>query len=269
MKEKKQTIGITLSGGGARGIAHIGVLAALEQNDIYPDIISGASAGSIVGSLYAAGKKPFEILELAADMSLWKTFRPSFPFRGLSNLNYLAEQLSERIDEDSFEHLQKKLFIAITNLNKGRVEFINKGELFKIIVASCSIPLVFKAININGDTYVDGGLLRNLPVEPIRGLSDVVIGVNVMPHVVASSKRLDGFRAIGIRTFDLAIWNNTQTSMFMCDVIVEPKRVIKYHVFEFNKVEELYQIGYDAAMDKMDDIKKVLKDARAKALKEN
>ena len=132
----KSKIGIALSGGGARGIAHIGVLQALDENGVFPDVISGTSAGSIVGALYASGKTPLEILKVVEKSKVYKTIKFGMPLKGLTDLSYLAKLLSENIEKDSFESLSRKLFIAVSNLNSGELEIINKGKLFDVVVAS-------------------------------------------------------------------------------------------------------------------------------------
>lgn len=255
-------IGITLSGGGARGIAHIGVLAALEEAGIVPEVVSGTSAGSIVGALYAAGKSPQEILDVFRKGSLIKTFNFGIPITGLTKLTYLKDQLAKHIEDDSFECLEKTLFIAITNLNKGEEEIIADGPLFDVVVASSSIPLVFKPVEINGQMYVDGGLMRNMPVEPVKENADFVIGVNVMPHVHVGNKSVNNMVEIAMRSFDLVIWNNSQFDMSVCDVLIEPRELTDYHPLAFNKEDELFEIGYNAARLKVANIQKMLEDVQ-------
>ena len=101
-------IGITLSGGGARGMAHIGVLQALEENDLAPEVICGTSAGAIIGVLYASGFTPLEIKSFAEQSNIYKVFRLVLPRRGLSNQDYVYKQLQQLIPVNSFESLQKK-----------------------------------------------------------------------------------------------------------------------------------------------------------------
>ncbi|MEL7021584.1 MAG: patatin-like phospholipase family protein, partial [Bacteroidota bacterium] len=154
----KYKIGLALSGGGARGIAHIGVLQALTEHGIQVDALSGTSAGSIVAALYAAGKTPEEILQFAADnTNLFKMYQFNIPKIGFTSLDYLKNKLAEILDEDSFEHLQLPCHIAITNLQMGVVEIVSTGKLFDVVAASSSIPILFKPIKINDDLYVDGG----------------------------------------------------------------------------------------------------------------
>jgi len=252
-------LGIALAGGGARGIAHIGVLKALEENDIFPDCISGTSAGSIVGALYAAGKTPDEILDfVVANSNVLKVVRLGLPTVGLTKLTKLKEALAEIIPVDSFESLKKPLHLAICNLTAGKLEIRNTGELHNVVVASCSIPIVFQAVKMNGSTYVDGGLMLNLPAEPLYACCDQIIGVNVMPNVAVKNSAVDNLMEIGMRCFEMTIAANTEMQLALCNQIIEPKKLFDYHPFAFNKYQEIYEIGYEEAMKNMNDIKACL-----------
>lgn len=254
--DKPHKIGIALSGGGARGIAHIGALQALEENGIKADCLAGTSAGSIVAALYASGKKPARILEFVSkNSSLFKIYKFGLPTVGLTKLSYLSDKLEEFIGDDSFESLLKPCYIAVTNLHTGQVEVKSQGELFDVIVASCSIPLVFQPIEIDGFKYVDGGLLMNLPAEPLYTICDKVIGINVMPVFQQDTKNITNIIDIASRCFDLALVANTENQSLMCDVVIEPMKICNFTTYNFTKYEDLYQVGYEATMEIMDTIK--------------
>ncbi|NUO02117.1 MAG: patatin-like phospholipase family protein [Saprospiraceae bacterium] len=255
----KTKIGIAFSGGGARGIAHIGVLKALLENGIEPQVISGASAGSIVGALYAAGKSPEEMLNFVKDSNLLKLIKVGLPKRGFTKLTYLRERLAQTIPEDSFEGLKKKLIVAIANLHTGTCEMVSTGPLFDVIVASSSIPLVFKPMEINGQLYVDGGLLSNLPAIPLLEEADFVIGVNVMPQVELHDTSLQSLVGVAARCFELSIVSNSRPDLEQCHFIIEPKAVHSFHIFQFNQYETLFRIGYEAALEVMPALLELLK----------
>lgn len=244
-------VGLALSGGGARGIAHIGVIQALEENGIQPQVVSGTSAGSIIAALYAAGQTPSEMLDFVRDATLWKLFRMGLPLDGLAKLTYLRDRLQEKLQYNDFDHLRKTLFVAAADLNAGDIEFFSAGPLFDVVVASCSLPLLFKPVEIGGKTYVDGGLLENLPVTPLLPLADYVIGVNVMPNVQVSGKGLQSAFSIAIRCFELSLYANTRISIDLCDMVIEPAELYRYHIFQLNRYQELFDIGYRAAMVQM------------------
>jgi len=264
-KEESVRIGIALSGGGARGIAHIGVLRALEEQGLFPEVLSGTSAGAIAGALYASGNGPDRMMEFVKDASILKIFKVSFPYSGLAKLTYLKDRLAKFIEVDGFEALQKKLFVAVSNLNTGECKIIEEGPLFQAIMASSAIPLVFQPIEINGQQYVDGGLLENLPVRPLVYADvDLIIGVNVMPLVDAPGKSVQSVFGIATRCFELSIQGNTRPNVEFCDIFIEPKRVHAYNIFQFNKYQEFYDIGYETAVAQMPEILRKVEEARAR-----
>jgi NTE family protein len=257
---KKISIGIAFSGGSARGIAHIGVLKALQEADIYPSIVAGTSAGSIVGAMYAAGKTPEEMLQFVQETSLFKVFKPGLPFNGLSKLTYVQEQLEKYIPHNSFEGLERKLYVIVTNMNTGSEERLFSGSLSRAVVASCSIPMLFKPVEINGSLYADGGIMNNFPTDVLLGKVNMVIGVNVMPLYHTESTNLNSVLGIGIRTFELSIWNNTMPNLLSCDVVIEPEEINKYNIMSLQKAEVIYQKGYDATKRALPDILERMKE---------
>ena len=255
---KKYKLGLALSGGGARGIAHVGVLKAFEEAGIVPDAYSGTSAGSIVGAMRAAGKTPEQIMQMVKESSLFKIFKVGMPIDGLTKLTYLREKLSAYIASDSFEDLKKPLFVSLANLNTGQKEIVSSGVLFDVVMASCSIPLVFKPVEINGALYVDGGLFNNLPADALREHCEVLIGINVMPNIEVPAKELQTVIGIASRCFDLSVRANTVNSLEMCDLVIEPEELHQYGIHQFNKYQELYKIGYQAGKSQVDEIKALL-----------
>lgn len=268
MANEKIRIGIAFSGGGARGIAHIGVLQALEEHGFAPQVLSGASAGSIVGALYASGQTPQQILEFVKGASVLKIVKVGLPYSGLTKLTYLRDRLAAFIPEDSFEALPKKLYVAVTNLNTGQLEILDSGPLFQAVMASSALPLVFQPVEIDGQLYVDGGLLENMPIRPLVYADvDLIIGVNVMPLVDAPNKSVQSVFGIATRCFDLSIQANTRPNVELCDLYIEPVGVRRYHIFQFNKYREFYEIGYQSAMEQMPELARLVADvARRRSL---
>lgn len=252
-----QEIGLVLSGGGARGIAHIGVLKALNELNIHPTIISGTSAGSIIGVLYAMGLSSQEMINFVGHSSLWKFFRFEWSAGGLSNLNYLKERLIQIGIPPNFEDLQKKLYVTATNLTKGKTEIFHEGPLLETILASCSIPLVFKPVIINGDRYADGGILNNLPASAIISQARRIIGINVIPLSVDEDKDYQSSMQVAQRCFELFMNANTQPDLIACDVIIEPK-VQEFYLFSLPKFNLIHDIGYETTMAQAEQIQKAL-----------
>jgi NTE family protein len=238
--------GIALSGGGARGIAHIGVLEALENFGIKPRVVSGTSMGAIVGVFYAAGFSPREMLKIMMERKFHKMINWHRPFSGLIDMGQVQKVMSEMIGEDDFSSLKMPFYCAVTNLNSGLEEIKTEGKLFQWVMASASIPVVFEPQIIDGQTYVDGGLLKNLPAEAIREKCQVLIGVHVNHN--GPEEEVKGLKSIAERAFRLGIAQNVEDSKRICDFVIEPPEARNYSTFAFNKVEEIYQLGYDATV---------------------
>lgn len=253
-------IGIALSGGGAKGIAHIGVIRALLDNGIEPTIIAGTSAGSIIGALYAAGVSCDDMEKLIADSSIMKIFRVvGIPGSGLVKLDYLKERLATFIPEDSFEALNFPLYVCATNLNQGKAVYFSTGSVFDKVVASCSVPWLFKPLEINGELYVDGGITNNMPASILRDKCDVLIGSNVKPKMLMqSNKDLDTFMGITQRVVDLTLWTNSKPNVKLLDVYIAPEKVNEFSFFSMTKVKELCDIGYEEAMNQMPKLKRII-----------
>lgn len=245
-----KSVGIALSGGGARGIAHIGVLQALEENGVSPDQVSGASAGAIVGALYSTGMAPREILKAFKSTPQYKIFRPTMG-KGLMDLSKLKRALSRQIPIDDFSALRKRLHVAVVNLNTGMCEYIGEGPLLDWVVASASVPIIFKPRKLQGSVYADGGLINNLPIEPLEGECDLLIGVNVTP--LRYTARLNGLRPLINRTVDLVMWNGVERRLARCDLEIEPE-AHEFGFFETGKSDQLFEIGYQAAQAKIPEL---------------
>lgn len=235
--------GITLSGGGARGIAHIGVLDALKKYGILPQVISGTSMGAIVGVFYAAGYSPKKILEIVASKKFHKLINWHMPFSGLIDMDKVLEIMTELIEPDDFSALKIPFYCAVTNLNSGMMEIKSEGKLSQWVLASASIPVVFEPQIIDGQTYVDGGLLNNLPAEAIRDKCQVLIGVHVNHN--GPKKDMKGLMTIAERCFRLGIAQNVEDSKKICDFMIEPPSTREFSTFNFNRAEEIYQVGFE------------------------
>lgn len=255
-------IGISLSGGGAKGIAHIGVLQALIDYGIEIDMIAGTSAGAIVGALFAAGIPPSEMLKAIRNTSYLRIFGLQWPNRGLGDMAYLTKLLGRMIPVDSFAGLKLPLYVTLTNLNSGTVEIRNRGPLFNVIGASCSVPLLFKPVEIDGSHYLDGGIGMNMPVRCLVGKCDLIVGVNLVNHHSLGNEYLASWRDIMSRVFDLSVYNNVKPEMDLCDIVIEPIDIHLYSRFNFNQAEQLYKAGYEGAMLKIQEILGLVKNAQ-------
>ena len=247
-------IGLVLSGGGAKGAAHIGVLKALNEHGIYPDVVSGVSSGSIIGALYCAGYSPDEILELTHNNALLKVFKLNILHKGMTDQTYLRDFLMNHLNAADFSDLKLPLHICVSNINTGKYEIISEGNhLIEALLASCAMPLVYNSITLNNNKYVDGGWLNNLPIEPLLETADKIIGVSLCPHEVRND--IVGWKNVGIRCLQLGIFNTVQSRLLQCHVALEIEDSFGYGMFNLKKSEELAAIGYETTMKSMDSIK--------------
>lgn len=235
-------VGVSFSGGAARGIAHLGVLKALEELQIPVTVMSGTSSGAIVSVFYAAGYKPEEILKLVQETNIARLMRPAFTRFGLMNLDEVEKIFLKHLGDISFEDLQKEVIITASDVNQGVVVYFSEGKLLKPLLASCSVPLLYRAIEYQNRLLLDGGLLNNMPVECLTDRSDFVIGVHCNP--LNHQAKISSVRGMIERTFHLAINNNVQARFKYCDLLIEPPELRNFRILEYSRAEEMFEVGY-------------------------
>jgi NTE family protein len=235
-------IGVALSGGGARGIAHLGVLKALNEAGVFPDIVSGTSSGSIVGALYCAGYSPDESLRIIQDTKALAVFRPSFSWKGLLKIDKLADVLNNYLPE-TFEELKLPLTVVATDINDGITVNFSSGQLTRTILASSCIPVAFKPVEIDGKNFVDGGILNNLPTEVLKDKVTTLIGVSCNPY--GHIAKLDNAKHLMERSALLAINGNTMKSRSICDVFIEPQDLTRFSGFNLSQAQQIFDEGYE------------------------
>jgi len=241
-KDKPYKIGIALSGGGIKGLCHAGVLKALEEKNIKPDIISGVSAGAIVGALYADGYTPDEIAELFEDISFRQMTNFHIPDGGLFRIDAFEDFMSRTLRAKTFEELKIPLRIVATDLDKGQSVTFTEGDLIDPIIASCSIPVLFIPKKINGVNYVDGGVLKNFPVSTISDDCEKVIGINASP-IVAEEYKLS-IMNVEACTYHFMFKANILSDKELCDLLIEPVDMGNYDTFDVDKGREIFELGY-------------------------
>ena len=246
MAEKKYNIGLALSGGGVRGFAHIGALRALEDVGIKPDIIAGVSAGSIVTSFYAAGLSPDEIFELFGQVDMNSFLQVDISKSGFLKLDKFRRFLAKNLPVENIEQLAIPTIIAATDIEQQHEMPFTTGNIAERVAASCSIPLVFKPVKINGTYYVDGGVLHNLPSYYLRPLCNKVIGINVSPSRLGPIKM--NVRSLAYRTYKIMTMNNVNADKQLCDLLVDILSIQNYSTFDTKAATKIAQKGYFETM---------------------
>ena len=236
-------IGLVLSGGGARGIAHLGVLKALVEKGIEISMISGCSAGSIVGAMFAAGYSPDHIYELVISTNTLRAMRPSWSRGGLLHMNRAEEVYLQYIPHNSFEKLKIPLTVNATDLYAGETVYFSKGELLKPVMASCSIPGLFEPVKVGERTLTDGGILNNMPIEPLVGKCDFIIGSHCNPYGMQENSK--SMTTILTRALFLAINNNSKSRLAQCDLLIEPPLLKEFDPADIRKASLIFKAGYE------------------------
>ena len=283
-------IGLALSGGGAKGLAHVGVLKVLEEQNIKIDYITGTSMGAVVASLYSAGYTPDQIENILVDIN-WngyisgeldnkkiplekklnnqkyaatvrydKEFNLSLPKGfGSTEIIYLRlKKLLANVDNiNDFDKLPIPLRIITTDLNSGKAVALSKGDLARAITASVAIPTILDPVEINGNLYVDGLISRNLPVEDVINMgADIVIASDVGNEV----KDNKDYNILSVMNQLVTIQSasSTQHQREMATILISPD-IQAYNATDMKRGREFITLGFEAAQEKIPDLKKLPK----------
>lgn len=243
------SIGICLGGGGALGFAHIGVLRALEERGVSPDVVSGTSMGAIIGVMYAEGYPPERIAGIIEEHKLYTISKLISPMEqglhsaGISGHKRIEKLLRQYVAHNEFGKLRRRFFVSVVDIRSAEWKIISSGSnLIEFVLASMSIPLAFEPKTIDAHTYVDGGMMNNLPVEPLVPVCRTIIGVDVQ-----TAHPFDG-KISGANIFWLA-YNAVQKQMnadrvHRCDFYLSFPELNGYTVSDFKKYREIVEIGY-------------------------
>lgn len=246
METKRYNLGLALSGGGVRGFAHIGALRALEDVGIKPDILAGVSAGSIVASFYAAGMSADEIFNMFGNIDMSKFLQVDITKSGFLKLDKFKKFLENNLPVKNIEELSTPTIIAATDIEQQHEMPFTSGNIAERVVASCSIPLVFRPVKIDGSYCVDGGVLHNLPSFYLRPLCNTVIGINVSPIKLGPIKL--NVRSLAYRTYKLMTMRNVIADKQLCDLLVDIISIQSHSTFDTSAANKIAQKGYFETM---------------------
>ena len=243
--------GLVLSGGGFRGVAHIGVIKALEEMGITPAFISGTSSGAIIGAMYAAGHQYSTILEFIKGINIFSIYKYARNKPGFVDTEKFYDDFYKFLPEDNFSSLKIPFFVTATNLLKGELEVFDSGPLIRPILASAAFPGVFAPVKMGTQYYIDGGTLNNFPVDLIREHCDHIIGVYVNPFRTISFEELKHSYNVLERAYQIRSANNAISKFTDCDVLIIPKGLDKYGTFSIKNMDALVLSGYKKALEKL------------------
>ena len=237
---------MALSGGGNRGAVHLGVLHAFDTHQVKIDAISGTSAGSVIGALYSAGYSAIELKHILESQTIGKMLHFSIKRTSVANLNGLRNVLENHLQENSYDALNRKLYVCASNMDDAKFDIFSSGDLITHVCASCCVPIIFEPIIIDGKHYIDGGLFNNLPVDPLIGNYDTLIGVHVNNYKIVGKYSM---KTIASHIFSTVIKENVKRNMPKCDFVINPELEKSYNTFSKHNVNTLFDIGYKAGME--------------------
>ena len=244
---QEKQLGLVLSGGGIRGMAHIGLLKAMAERGLEANVISGSSVGALVGALYANGNSTEEMLQFFKDTPLFQYNFFTFNKPGLINTDRYFSFFKKYFPENTFVSLKKELIVVATDLLNGKEVAFDSGNLIHPLLASAALTPVFSPVEINGLLYADGGVMNNFPKEYVDGKCEVTIGCNVSIAGKLQKKDLKNAWQLGTRVTGLAIYASSKEKLEACDIKIEPKQLEQIGVLDKKAIEKAYIIGYDAA----------------------
>jgi NTE family protein len=282
----KPKIGLVLSGGGAKGFAHIGVLKVLEEAGVKIDYIGGTSMGSIIGGLYASGynasqidsifkrtnfddlindyiprasknfyeKNNDELYAIILPFSNFKIGIPEALSKGMYNYNLLSSLTRNVRHIRDFNQLPTPFLCIATNIETGEEVLLNKGNLAQAMIASAAFPSLFSPIEIDGKLLVDGGVVNNYPIKEVRNLgADIIIGVDVQDDLLDRHKLKDATRIL-VQITNLQSIDKMKRKVKNTDIYIKPD-IKEYGVISFDKGEKIIRRGEDATFAVYEKIK--------------
>ena len=253
-RRKPKKIGLALSGGAARGAAHLGVLKVLEREGIRPDCMVGASAGSIVGAGYCAGLSVAELEEIALNLQWSKLGRIVRPRLGFFDSQRLESYMTEIIGDLQFADLSIPFAAVAADILTGQLVVLKEGSVPWAVRASCALPGIFTPVERGDQLLVDGGTINNLPVSVVREMgADYIIAVDLLPPQDWHPKPQNIFEMWALSFYTLLRLTHAEGQD--ADCLIVPAVGSYTTMVDFSKVGELIERGVEAAEAKMNQIK--------------
>lgn len=253
----KPIVALVLGSGGARGYAHIGVIQVLEKQGIHPDFIVGTSAGSIVGSLYASGMSASKLRKVALDLKVADVREFKIGLKGFFDGGKVENYVNQQVKQQPLDKLKIPMYIVATELKSGKKTIFNYGNTGQAVRASVSIPSMFVPTVIDGNEYVDGGLVSPVPVNIARDLgADIIIAVNIL----AQPAYTETSNIWGLFNQNINIMQNrlAEEEMKNADIVIQPDLREKAHIFDVKGRQDTIQAGIDATLQRLPVIEAVI-----------
>ena len=250
-EENRYNTGLVLSGGGVRGMAHIGALQALDEHGIYADVVSGSSAGAVVGALYCHGYSPEEMKRFFEEIPLFQISRFAFGKPGFIDTDKFYKDFIKYFRLDDFSSLRKRLYVTTVDMLNGKKRVFSTGELIRPLLASSAFPGLFSPVGIEDIIYADGGILDNFPIDPIIDKVDQLIGSYVSPLDTIQPESLKYSVNVLERAIRINYSERSMRKFEACDILIRPPKLADYGLLDVGKLEEIYQIGYETTKNEI------------------
>lgn len=260
-----KTFGLALGSGGSRGIAHIGILVALEEAGIKPDYITGCSMGAVVGGCYAAGISAHEIRDIALRLKPRDILDigPSLLTRmSLLRSKKVEELLGEYLGDTLIEDMSVGFKCVATDLISGKLHVFERGSAALAVQASCAIPGVFRPVELDGMLLVDGGCLCRVPVKTVKDMgADVVVAVDVLSNVSQPIEKVGNVLSLMLRVFDLMDANQTDMRSRIegdiADIVLKPV-IDNVSQYAIKDLDNTYEVGYELGKSYVEKIRALI-----------
>jgi NTE family protein len=244
---RKKRIGLALGGGAVLGAAHIGVLRAMDEFKIPVACIAGTSIGSFIAALYAFGKSWREIEEIALHTKWIDVSGPRLSQYGLLSNKKLGKLLIDAVGDAEFGDARIPLAVVATDIGTGEKVVLTNGRVAEAVMASSCVPGVYIPVEIGGRILVDGGVVENVPVSPLRDMgAEIVVGVDLTAN--HAFKKPEHIVGVLLNTFGITLRNATKLQTKQSDVIIAPD-LSAFNAIDTAKVEALIAMGYAGALD--------------------
>ncbi len=260
-------VGLALSGGGARGMAHIGVIGVLEAEGIPVDIVAGTSAGAVVGALYAQGKNARQLKDIALTTP-WQRLKllpgVTLARSGFATARRFTTVLRSHLDDVHFADLRLPFACVAADIYTGEEIVFREGPVVPAVRASIAIPVIMTAVRWQGRFLVDGGLVNPVPVRMAREMgADVVIAVNVAPDPAfrlapQQRQKEPGILQVIAQSISVATSHLTRESLAGADVVIEPA-LGHFGIADFERAGEGISRGEAAALEAVPEIRRRLR----------
>ena len=244
--------GLVLSGGGTKGIAHAGVLKFLEEKQIKVDVISGTSAGALVGALYAYGKSPEDILAFFQSVHFFNWKHLVFNKPGIVSSDIFRIYLDPIFGNSKIKESRIPLLLTATDLGTGTLHVFDEDtEVIDAIISSAAIPGVATPYSINEEIYCDGGIINNFPADLLNNKVEKMIGVYLSPMEKLNQNKIKSIRSVTERALEILLYRSEQHKFELCDWFIPLNKLSSYGRFETKKqrTQEIFDIGYISAQD--------------------